>query len=86
VFLKLPADRYDELAAFLAERHSYDEPEIVATPIVSGSASFLAWIRDETRPRSSSGASGVSVPPARDPEPGSGEAVRPAAPGQTRAE
>jgi periplasmic divalent cation tolerance protein len=83
VFLKLPADRYDELAAFLAERHSYDEPEIVATPIVSGSASFLAWIRDETRPRS---ASGVSVPPARDPEPGSGEAVRPAAPGQTRAE
>ena len=33
VFLKTPADRYDELAAFLAERHSYDEPEIVATAI-----------------------------------------------------
>ncbi len=57
VFLKLPADRYDELAAFLAERHSYDEPEIVATPIVSGSASFLSWIRDETRPRPASEAS-----------------------------
>jgi periplasmic divalent cation tolerance protein len=51
VFLKLPADRYDELAAFLTERHSYDEPEIVATPIIAGSASFLGWIRDETRPR-----------------------------------
>ena len=51
VFLKLPADRYDELAAFLAERHSYDEPEIVATPIVAGSPSYLNWIRDETRPR-----------------------------------
>jgi len=51
VFLKLPADRYEELAAFLAERHSYDEPEIVATPIVAGSESFLRWIRDETRPR-----------------------------------
>jgi periplasmic divalent cation tolerance protein len=51
VFFKLPADRYDELAAFLAERHSYDEPEIVATPFVAGSASFLGWIRDETRPR-----------------------------------
>jgi periplasmic divalent cation tolerance protein len=51
VFLKLPADRYDELAAFLAERHSYDEPEIVATPIVAGSASYLSWIRDETRPQ-----------------------------------
>ena len=55
VFLKTPADRYDELAAYLAERHSYDEPEIVATPIVSGSASFLSWIRDETRPRPASG-------------------------------
>ncbi len=52
VFLKLPADRYDELAAFLTERHSYDEPEIVATPIVAGSPSFLGWVRDETRPRS----------------------------------
>jgi periplasmic divalent cation tolerance protein len=51
VFLKLPADRYDELAAFLTERHSYDEPEILATPIVAGSSSFLSWIRDETRPR-----------------------------------
>jgi periplasmic divalent cation tolerance protein len=55
VFLKLPADRYDELAAFLTERHSYDEPEIVATPIIAGSASFLGWIRDETRPRPESG-------------------------------
>ena len=36
--LKLPADRYDELAAFLTERHSYDEPEIIATPDPTGSA------------------------------------------------
>lgn len=54
VFLKLPADRYDELAAFLTERHSYDEPEIVATAIVAGSSSFLNWVRDETRPRPAS--------------------------------
>ena len=47
---KLPADRYAELAEFLAERHSYDEPEIVATPIVAGSAGYLDWITDETRP------------------------------------
>jgi len=51
VFFKLPADRYEALAAFLAERHSYDEPEIVATPITRGSPSFLSWITDETRPR-----------------------------------
>jgi periplasmic divalent cation tolerance protein len=52
VFLKLPADKFEELAAFLSERHSYDEPEIVATPIVAGSAAYLSWLREETRPRS----------------------------------
>jgi periplasmic divalent cation tolerance protein len=67
VFFKLPADRYDELAAFLAERHSYDEPEIVATPIVAGSPSFLGWIRDETRPRPGDGDPSGDGP---DPSPG----------------
>ena len=61
VFLKLPADRYQSLAAFLSERHSYDEPEIIATPIVAGSASFLSWVTDETR------AHGRGVPLQRDP-------------------
>jgi len=51
VFFKLPADRYEQLAAFLAEKHSYDEPEIVATALVAGSPSFLNWITDETRQR-----------------------------------
>ena len=51
VMLKLPADRYGELADFLIERHSYDEPEIIATPIVAGSAGYLDWITEETRPR-----------------------------------
>jgi periplasmic divalent cation tolerance protein len=49
VLLKLPADRYEELAAFLTERHSYDEPEIIALPIVAGSAAYLNWVREETR-------------------------------------
>jgi periplasmic divalent cation tolerance protein len=49
VLLKLPADRYEELAAFLAERHSYDEPEIIALPIIAGSASYLTWMDEETR-------------------------------------
>jgi periplasmic divalent cation tolerance protein len=86
VFLKTPADRYDELAAFLAERHSYDEPEIVATAIVSGSASFLSWIRDETRPRPASGASGASGVSGTPQESGADEAARQAAEGQIRAE
>jgi periplasmic divalent cation tolerance protein len=48
--LKLPADRYEDLATFLSERHSYDEPEIVATVIVAGSPAYLDWISQETRP------------------------------------
>jgi periplasmic divalent cation tolerance protein len=48
--LKLPADRYQALAEFLTERHSYDEPEIVAMPIVAGSPAYLGWIDEETRP------------------------------------
>jgi periplasmic divalent cation tolerance protein len=51
LLLKLPAARYQELADFLTQRHSYDEPEIVATPIVAGTATFLSWISEETRPR-----------------------------------
>jgi periplasmic divalent cation tolerance protein len=51
VQLKLPAARLGELTAFLTERHSYDEPEIVALPIVAGSPSFLSWLREETVPR-----------------------------------
>src|SRR6202522_2851260 len=56
VLLKLPADRYEELAAFIAERHSYDEPEIIALPIVAGSAAYLSWMWEEThRPEQASG-------------------------------
>ena len=60
VFLKLPADCYQALAAFLSERHSYDEPEIIATPVVAGSASFLGWLTEETRAR------GRDIPQQRD--------------------
>jgi periplasmic divalent cation tolerance protein len=49
VLLKLPADRYADLAALLTERHSYDEPEIIATPISAGSPGYLGWIEAETR-------------------------------------
>jgi periplasmic divalent cation tolerance protein len=49
LILKLPAAGYQALADFLARRHSYDEPEIVATPIVAGSDAYLSWIAEETR-------------------------------------
>jgi periplasmic divalent cation tolerance protein len=46
--LKLPAHRYDALAEFLTTEHSYDEPEIIATPIVAGSPTYLTWLDEET--------------------------------------
>ena len=49
LIMKLPAGRYDELAEMLTERHSYDEPEIIALPILAGSPAYLTWMRDETR-------------------------------------
>jgi periplasmic divalent cation tolerance protein len=49
VFFKTTGDRCEELIAFIAERHSYDEPEIVAVPLAAGSAAYLTWLREETR-------------------------------------
>jgi periplasmic divalent cation tolerance protein len=54
VLLKLPADKYADLASLLANLHSYDEPEIIATPIAAGSAGYLGWISAETRPHDTS--------------------------------
>jgi periplasmic divalent cation tolerance protein len=41
---KTEASRYPELEAAIRELHSYEEPEIVATPIVAGSGGYLAWL------------------------------------------
>jgi periplasmic divalent cation tolerance protein len=41
---KTSAERYPELEAAIRELHSYDEPEIIASPIVAGNASYLEWL------------------------------------------
>lgn len=46
--LKTTAARFDELRRHLEREHSYDTPEVVATPIVGGSAAYLEWIERET--------------------------------------
>ncbi len=30
--------------------HSYEQPEIVATPLVAGDSGYLDWVRSETTP------------------------------------
>ena len=86
VMLKLPADRYEALAEMLTDRHSYDEPEIIVTPIIAGSETYLSWIREETRPRSTENAgslrlaAGASATPRYPTRIGFGLPARPAPP------
>jgi periplasmic divalent cation tolerance protein len=43
-FVKTTRGAYERVEAAIREVHSYDEPEIIATPIVAGSPGYLAWI------------------------------------------
>ena len=43
---KTEAGLYDEVEAAIREIHSYDEPEVIATPVLAGSAGYLAWVSE----------------------------------------
>lgn len=49
--LKTTGDRFDALSSHIARNHAYESPEIIATPIVTGSREYLDWVREETVPR-----------------------------------
>jgi periplasmic divalent cation tolerance protein len=46
--LKTRETLFERVAAAIREVHSYQCPEIIATPIVAGSADYLAWLERET--------------------------------------
>ncbi|MFC7305685.1 divalent-cation tolerance protein CutA [Streptomyces monticola] len=48
VLLKTTVERYPELEEWLVATHTYDTPEIIATPVVRGGAGYLEWVREET--------------------------------------
>lgn len=48
VLLKTTAEGYPALERWLVEAHDYDTPEIIATPVVRGSADYLRWVRAES--------------------------------------
>ncbi|MEV5555816.1 divalent-cation tolerance protein CutA [Nonomuraea wenchangensis] len=48
--VKTTAERFDELAGVIRELHPYEVPQIVAVPLVAGTADYLEWIRRETSP------------------------------------
>ncbi|WP_308369441.1 MULTISPECIES: divalent-cation tolerance protein CutA [unclassified Streptomyces] len=47
VLLKTTEAAYPALEARLIARHPYDTPEVIATPVVRGSADYLAWVAAE---------------------------------------
>lgn len=47
---KTGTDRVAAVKEHIQRHHSYDVPEIVVLPIVDGSAAYLRWLTDETRP------------------------------------
>ena len=48
---KTEVGRYEDVEAAIRAIHSYDEPEVIATPIVAGSAGYLAWVSESIRSR-----------------------------------
>jgi periplasmic divalent cation tolerance protein len=46
--IKSTGDRFSALEAAIRELHSYECPEIIATPITAGSDGYLAWLREQT--------------------------------------
>jgi periplasmic divalent cation tolerance protein len=43
---KTEAALYERVEAAIRESHSYDEPEIIAMPVVAGSAGYLGWVSE----------------------------------------
>ena len=48
VSAKTTARLADSLMAFVRDHHSYELPEIIATPLIGGTAEYLEWIETET--------------------------------------
>lgn len=46
---KTTSSAAQKLVEYLKKNHTYENPEIVVTPITGGSAEYLDWLRSETR-------------------------------------
>ena len=46
--IKTRAELFDKIEAVIKAFHSYNVPEIIALPIITGSKEYLGWIEHET--------------------------------------
>jgi len=49
LLIKSKQDLISRIAELLDEIHPYDVPELIATPIVEGSSSYLSWLEDNVQ-------------------------------------
>lgn len=49
LLIKTAPDRYEALEACLKSLHPYENPEIIATPVIAGSDPYLKWLADGCR-------------------------------------
>ena len=45
--VKTTGTAYAKVEAVIRQLHTYDEPEIIAVPIVAGSRGYLQWLEDQ---------------------------------------
>lgn len=50
LLIKCTRARYADVEAAISAAHPYEVPEIIAMPVVAGSAAYLAWVAAETDP------------------------------------
>ncbi|MGH8822141.1 MAG: divalent-cation tolerance protein CutA [Rhodoferax sp.] len=50
LMIKTRKTRFDALAQFIRAHHPYEVPEIMQIPVSAGSADYLGWIDEGTRP------------------------------------
>jgi periplasmic divalent cation tolerance protein len=48
--IKTRRDVYGEVEQAIRELHSYEQPEIIALPIVAGSQGYVSWLVESVRP------------------------------------
>jgi len=49
LLIKSTQDLIPDIAELLDEIHPYEVPELVATPIIGGSTSYLSWLEDSVQ-------------------------------------
>ena len=49
ILCKSQDSRMEEICKKVKELHSYDVPEVISLPIISGGGDYLGWVREMTK-------------------------------------